>query len=120
MDPAQAAEIREILKTRARANQIHLKRIRAIFKMPGYSGSTERGVRASNSCVTSGPVNADTHGLADPGGSGGTSFDEDAEWLDDTDRGLDDDAQDDLGRMGQFIEDIAVAPNVNDLEEDSG
>jgi len=120
MDPAQAAEIRKILKTHAWANQIHLKRIRAIFKMPGYLGSTECGMRASNSCVTSGLVNADTlHGLADSAGVGGTSFDEDTGRLDDTDGGLNDDTQDELRWMGQFIEDIAVASEVDNSEEDS-
>jgi len=85
--------------------------------MPEYSGSTECGVRASNLGATSEPIHTDMlHKLADSVGAGGTGFHEDARQLDDSDGGLDDDAQDELRQMGQFIEDMAVVPEVDNLE----
>jgi len=118
-DPLQAAEIRDIYQCRARVNRIHLARLRAIMQLPGYSGSTDRGVRASRVGERSGPNSADVGSSASEelGGPGGIAYDveEDPARPDAIEDELDDGAREELVRMGQFIEDIAAAPDEEEV-----
>ena len=109
-DLAQAAEIQEILQICAQVNQHNLAQLRAIFQMPGFTGSTERGVRATETseAPSAAPADAVLHGLDDSTIAGG---DEDTTQLADADGELNDDAQEDLRQMGQFVEDLVVGPD---------
>jgi len=97
---------------RAWVNQRNLVQIRAIFQMLGFLGSTDRGVWATQTSEadvsSAAPADVVLHGLEESASAGG---DEDSAQLADTDGELDNDAQDDLTRMGQFVEDLVVGPD---------
>jgi hypothetical protein len=116
-DPMQAAEVHEIYHTRKRIDQIHLTRLMAIMTMPGYSGSTKRGIWAglADNLVESAVIENELlrHDLEDSGNIGGVVPDakEDETNVSSMEDKLNINALDELVRMGQFVEDIAVAPD---------
>jgi len=118
-DPVQAAEIRDIYRSCARINQIHLTRLRAIMQLPGYLGSTDHGIRASPVGEHSEPNAADDgpSALEEPGDTRGITYDieEDLAWPDAIEDELDDSAWEELVHMGQFIEDMAMAPDEDEV-----
>ena len=72
--------------------------------MPGYSGSTTRGIRLPD--LTESPGSAVTEDIPlEIGDMGDGELEED----DSRQEGLNDDTQDELAQMGQFVEDMAVA-----------
>ena len=111
-DSNLAAEILDVYHTRARVNQIHLTRLRAIMQMPGYSGSTERGIRETEVSEEGGPVTVDDALPALDDSLGGIELgaEGDEVQLHRVEDRLNDDAQEELGQMGQFIEDMAATP----------
>jgi len=112
-DPILAAEINNVYHTHARVNQIHLAQLRAIMQMPGFSGLTERGVRAGglNGML---PAEDTTRTLDDFSDSASLEAEEDGARHDAVEDELSDNAQDELVWMGQFVEDLAVAPYDNE------
>jgi len=80
--------------------------------MPGYSGSTEQGVWEGEISEAWGPVTVDEAlpTLDDSLGGVELGADENEAQLGGVEDGLNDDAQDELVRMGQFVEDMAAAP----------
>ena len=108
-DPAQAAELQDMYHARVRVNQIHLRRLRAIMAMPGYSGSTTRGIRSHDFTEPSGSAVAED-GPLEIGDLGDGGLEE----VNLREDGLNDDAQDELAWMGQFVEDMAVAQEEDD------
>jgi hypothetical protein len=116
-DAALAAEIHTIHKARVRVNRVHMARINTIMALPGYTGPTERGVRLG-ATPSSPTIRAHTIAEAELGNSTGDgSFNPASEEVSSQDDGIDADLDDgakyELTTMGNFIEDLAAAPDLD-------
>ncbi|KAF8513285.1 hypothetical protein JB92DRAFT_228676 [Gautieria morchelliformis] len=93
-DPELSTHVKSLYNTRHRVNDVHRAHIQAIYRLPGFAGPDTPGTRIGNMEVT------ENHAEVSSSGQVATAAEEDL----DVEIGDDDIANDEVLRLGEFLE----------------
>ena len=124
-NPALAAELRVVYDTCLRINQVHMARLKATIALPGYNGPMDCGVHHQDACTdklhdtatrTNDASMEPLNGSEDAAHLGPEIQATTAFASEDAEEELMDNAKEDMVKLGDFFEDLAVSSEVVDDE----